>query len=334
MSSSLSAPRRRERWQDIALGAFLVGSAALLVGLFLMLGGWRLGHGMHVTAVFADATGLVADAPVVVAGVPVGRVEKLSVKGGKAIVLLDVARDADLRADVGAVIRARSLLGEKVVDLVGGTADAPLDSGATITRTSTTVEADQILTRLAPVLEKVDPDDLARLVGAAAGALSDANLARVYRFADRLDALLAAGGPKALNLLETAEAIAPKAERLLTGLEASLPAMDRLVGRVDELVGRADALAVRANGLATRTDKLVAALDTQVAGSGGRALARADLLLGRLPASLDRLDRLSDRLTATLDATQPTLDRLGNFVSDANIRRILLEEGVRIRVSP
>ncbi len=305
----------------MALGAFLIGSAALLVALFLMLGGWRLGHGRHVTAVFADATGLLADAPVVVAGVPIGRVEKLSVKGGKAVVLLDVRRDADLRADVTAVIRARSLLGEKVVDLVGGSASKPeLADGATITDTRSTVEADQVLTRLAPVLERIDPDDLAKLIHTAAGALERADVDRVIAFADRLDKLVATSGPKVVSLLDRADALAPKAERLMVAVESSLPAMERLASRAEVLTGR--------------TQKLVDTLDAQLSGPGMRTLARADLLLGRLPTSLDRLDRLSDRLTLTLDSSQPTLDRLGTFITDANIRRILLEEGIRIRLAP
>jgi phospholipid/cholesterol/gamma-HCH transport system substrate-binding protein len=320
MSAELTLKRKRERWQDLALGAFLVGCVALLAGLFIVLGGWRLGHGLHVTAVFTDATGLVADAPVVVAGVPVGRVEKLGVKEGKAVVLLDLRRDTDLPADVTAAIRARSLLGEKVVDLSGGSADKPLADGATITDTRTSVEADQVLTRLAPMLEKVDPDDLARLVHTAAGAVSDANLARFYRFADRLDRLVEAGGPRVLGVLDRMDALAPGAERVMAGVETTVPAVARLVDRADALAGR--------------TRKLVDDLDVRLAKPGSRILDRTDMLLGRLPSSLDRLDRLADRLTVALDTSQPTLDRLGGFVSDANIRRILLEDGVKIRVVP
>jgi phospholipid/cholesterol/gamma-HCH transport system substrate-binding protein len=335
-------PRKREAWQDVALGAFLLGAVGLLIALFVILGGWRLGHGIHVTAEFTDATGLLADSPVVVAGVPIGRVEKLGVKRGKAVALLDLRRDSDVRADAIAVIRAKSLLGEKVVELQGGSPAAPrLADGARIERTQTLVEADQVLTRLAPVLEKLDPDDVARLIHAAAEALDERNIAVVVRAIDRFDRLVGEGAPKILATLDHVEKMAPKAGKLLGELELATPKLTRLIENADALAARGPALfdrterfLARSDTLVGRTQRLVDGFDTTFPSTTLSVLRHSDVVLTRLPGSLDRLDRLADRVGTTLDEAQPTLDQLNRFLSDANIRRILREDGVRIHLVP
>lgn len=327
--------RRRQAWQDLALGAFLLAAALLFAGLFFLLAGWRLGHGLHVTAVFDDATGLVADSPVMVAGVPVGRVEKLSVRDGKAVVLLDVRKDAGVRSDVTAVIRSKSLLGEKVVELAGGTPGADLLADrAEIRRSRSSVEADQLLARIAPVIEKVDPDDVARVFQAAARVMDEDNISRMERFADRLDSLVASGGPKVLSLLDTAEALAPRTEKVLTALEATLPALDKLVAHSDVVALQAPAFLDRTVAFMDHTQRTVDRLDRTLGTPTLSVLKNADALLVRLPSSLDRIDRLADRVNTSLDTVEPTLDRLSLFVSEDNIRRILREEGIRVRLTP
>lgn len=327
--------RRRQAWQDIALGAFLLGAAALFVGLFFVLAGWRFGHGVHVTVAFDDATGLVSDSPVMVAGVTVGRVEKLWVKDGKAEALLDIRRDARIRADVTAVIRSKSLLGEKVVELAHGTAAAPLlAQDDVIARSRSSVEADQLLARIAPVIEKVDPDDVATVFRAAARVLDGDNIDRLERFADRLDTLVASGGPRALSLLDKAEALAPRTEAVLTSLETTLPAFDKLVAHTDVAVLQAPAFMTRTTAFMDHTQKVVSRLDTTLGTPTLSVLRNADTVLVRLPASLDRLDRLADRVNTSLDSVEPTLDKLSLFVSEDNIRRILRDEGIRIRLAP
>lgn len=334
--------RRRQAWQDLALGAFLLAAAALFVGLFFVLAGWRLGHGLHVTAVFDDATGLVTDSPVMVAGVRIGRVEKLWVRNGKAVALLDIRRDAGVRSDVTAVIRSKSLLGEKVVELAGGSEHMPiLADNAEIRWSRSSVEADQLLARIAPVIEKVDPDDVALVFKSAARVLDSDNIERLLRFADRLDRLTASGGPKVLTLLDRAEALAPRTERVLRALETTLPALDELVADTDVVARRAptfldrtEAFMDRTQRVATRLEGVVTRLDSTLSGPTLSVLQGADALLVRLPGTLDRLDRLAGRVESSLDAVEPTLDRLSLFVSEENIRRILREEGVRIRLVP
>ena len=321
---------RRIEGQDLALGVFMLAAAALLIGLFVALGGWKLSHGMHVTVRFDDATGLVKDSPVVVAGVPVGRVERLTLKDGKAVALLDLERSADLRVDMLAGIRSKSLLGEKIVELVPGEPSAPrLADGAVLTRSRSAVEPDQILAKLGPVLANVDPEDLATLVRAGAKAVDSKGFARLLDLADRLDRAVTAGGPDLLSAVKGLNRAIPKAESVLNHLVAAGPAIERVTAQADKLAARAPSLLDRADLVLARTDRLLLSMDR-----GPHLVSQADAVFSRMPATLDRLDRMTDRLGVTLEKAQPALEQASALLNEATIRRLLREEGVRVRFGP
>ncbi|MFD1811082.1 MCE family protein [Rhodococcus gannanensis] len=69
-------------------------------------------------AIFAEAGGLSAGDEVVVSGVTVGSVAKVSLDNGDALVGLDVSLDVSLGSDTTAHIKTGSLLGQRVVTLV------------------------------------------------------------------------------------------------------------------------------------------------------------------------------------------------------------------------
>jgi phospholipid/cholesterol/gamma-HCH transport system substrate-binding protein len=248
-------------------------------------------------------------------------VERLAVKAGRAVALLDVAANSDLRQDAIATIRAKSLLGEKVVDINAGSATAPpLAAGATLARTRSAIEADQVFSRLAPVLDKVDPRDLARLIRASSRAFERMDVGSLQRLVDRLDRLAEAGAPKLLAVLDKMDGLAPKAERLIASLDALATQTPAFLDRTDTLV--------------RRTQGLVDSVAGDLATPSVRVVRRMDALLERLPSSLDRLDKLSDRLNVTLDQADPAFDRLSTVLSDAQLRRILRQEGIRIHIGP
>src|SRR5688500_12095225 len=97
---------------EVMLGAFIVGAGGLLAYMSIAVGGFNMTPGVHVTAKFSNASGLVKDASVSVAGVEVGHVEGLTVEHDKAVVKLFLNKEAHIRSDVVAAVRAKSLLGE------------------------------------------------------------------------------------------------------------------------------------------------------------------------------------------------------------------------------
>ena len=84
---------------------------------------------------FDQATGLKKMAPVEMAGIQIGQVEKIALDHGKARVTMLISKDVPLSQDVSALIRTRGVLGDKYVAMEPGTPSAPkLADGQQITR--------------------------------------------------------------------------------------------------------------------------------------------------------------------------------------------------------
>lgn len=128
----------------------------------------------HVTAAFADAGGLQSGqrAPVLVAGVPSGRVERVELHDGVAVATLrlDAAARDVLHADARARIEPRSALQDLTVDLEPGSESAPaLADGGHIGTART--EPAIALDRVAAIMDADTRAQVSVLLGALAGGL-------------------------------------------------------------------------------------------------------------------------------------------------------------------
>ncbi len=100
------------------------------------------------TALFPSVSGLVISANVEVAGVPVGRVEKIGLDGGMARVWMKIGQ-AKIHADAEATVKTHGVLGDKYVEIKQGSPDAPLlPPGAEITNVRAAPDMDQVFTSL------------------------------------------------------------------------------------------------------------------------------------------------------------------------------------------
>ncbi len=106
----------------VVIGILLLGYMSMKVGKF----SFKRGSGQDISVFFDSASGLSKDVPVEIAGVEVGRVRKISLKNGKALVTLRINPDIKLRKDVKAAMRTRGILGDKYVELIPGSLAAPL----------------------------------------------------------------------------------------------------------------------------------------------------------------------------------------------------------------
>jgi virulence factor Mce-like protein len=150
------AAARRRRSQRSPLTVGLIALAIVLVATFLgFTKDIPFTKGFRVQAVFESANSLRPNSPVRIAGVNVGKVKSVEPKEGtdQALVTMEI-KDAGLpiHEDATAKIRPRIFLeGNFFIDLRPGTPSSPkLESGDTIkvTRTSTPVQLDQVLTAL------------------------------------------------------------------------------------------------------------------------------------------------------------------------------------------
>ncbi len=100
--------------------------------------------------VFDNVAGLAKEAPVMVAGVNVGKVDDIKVlPDGKAKVKILFTKKAPVRQDSYAVIETMGLMGEKYIEIIPGPVDSPsLSSGAVIARSRSAISTDQLLAKI------------------------------------------------------------------------------------------------------------------------------------------------------------------------------------------
>lgn len=135
-----------------AVGLFVVGGLCVLLYFSLRYGSESFSQGDSFTAVarFSNIGGLTKGAPVTVAGVPVGSVEKLTLgQDFCALVELRLSKGTRIPADSSASIRSRGLLGDKYVAISPGPGDDLLREGSRITDTEASVDLESLLSRFA-----------------------------------------------------------------------------------------------------------------------------------------------------------------------------------------
>jgi len=107
---------------EAKVGAFVLLGIALLVFMSLKVGGLRIGksEGYTLYATFDSAAGIDPNSSVKIAGVEVGRVEKITLKGNKARIALRMRPEVRIGRDFTATLRSTGLLGERYVEIIPG----------------------------------------------------------------------------------------------------------------------------------------------------------------------------------------------------------------------
>ncbi|MCK6526004.1 MlaD family protein [Myxococcota bacterium] len=304
---------RRTRKHEIGVGLLLVAALLVLIWLTLQIGAFHgVTRAVRVTATFPDASGLVEDGAVRVAGVKVGSVTDLAVRDGRAVATLTVDARTGLRRGGVATIRARSVLGEKYVDLtLGDPAQPLLQDGDEIAETRIPMEIDQMVTALGPLLEKVDPADVEVLISTAARIAREEG-GKLGPLLDRADRVLA-------NLEVLSEA-APELRRDLPALLRDARAATR---GLPSTVARADAVLARADTLAARLDAATDGLP--------ETSKEVQAMVRDLRPAVEDVARAGERADEVVAKLERVLDNL-SFIDREEIVRLLREEGVLVRV--
>ncbi|HEY8738974.1 MAG TPA: MlaD family protein [Candidatus Dormibacteraeota bacterium] len=136
--------------------------------------------GYQLKAEFKDASGLVPQDEVRISGVKVGTVTNVGpATDGNTLVAMTLDPANQVRSDVRAVVRPKSLLGTQYVELVRTPAsNSPyLAGGATIpvTRTGQSVQIDDVLNNMDPQTRQAMSDSLQQLGVALDGRAADVN---------------------------------------------------------------------------------------------------------------------------------------------------------------
>jgi len=150
---------------ELIVGVFVLAGVAAVAYLALKIGAGTLVGGDTYTlkARFTNSGGLNPGSNVIVSGVPVGRVEKVTLNPAdySSVVEFTVRKDVKLPADSIASIKTTGLIGDKFLALAPGGDDQFLAAGALITDTESTVDLESLISRFAfgNVEQKPKPAD-------------------------------------------------------------------------------------------------------------------------------------------------------------------------------
>lgn len=187
---------------EAKVGLFVLAGILILVYMSLRIGGISFGReeGYTLYVSFASASGLDKDASVRVAGVEIGKVKVIELRGNRAYLTLHIKPDVKLGKDFSAVLTTKGLLGEKYLELIPGSPNAPpLKDGDEITRTISYADMDKLMTILSDVaidIKKVT-ETMSHVLGGPEGETTLKNIIKnIENISFRVDRLVAANDEK------------------------------------------------------------------------------------------------------------------------------------------
>ena len=270
--------------------------AAVTLGLTLWIGAQiakvSFEDRYEVTATFDDVTGLFNGDDVKLAGVVVGKVSSIRVVDGEAIVRFQVNEDVELPVDTVVAVRWRNLIGQRYIGLEPGTSASvvPVDGSddeRVLEDTRSVVDLGQLVNRLGPLAQAIDPDQLNEIF---------------------------------LTLVEALEGNDLNVDRLLGDLQVVLVTLAERDSTISQLITDYESIT---GALATRDQQIQAMVDNLVALSTTFAdnrdlLDRALVEFGTFSSGLDtvltqnadELGRILDGLAAVTGQARSTLGTL------------------------
>ena len=281
----------------IFLGLFMTISLGLLLWLAVNIGAIGGAQGKLYRVKLDHAAGIVKDNAVKIAGVKVGRIAEVKVEHKTAVLELKIDKEVELHEDAEAIVRAKSLLGEKYLQLDPGSLEAPvLADGAEITKVRTVFEIDEMLNALQPILGGEE----------SIGAM-------VQPLVKRLDTMLAsANGDDGGEPLTTKDDLRKSIEDIRTSVETTRRMIENFEQPLTEILE--DTRDIVGNPKITRTINNV----DKIAATTAEHLPT---LLSKAERALDSVNRVADELTPE------RMEKLGKILDEtyeatSNLRKM------------
>ncbi|WP_137726580.1 MCE family protein [Prescottella subtropica] len=281
-----------------ALGA--VGIAALVLGLAAAIGvpkAWYLARTSPYTAELANASGLSGGDPVLVAGVPSGRVEGVELAGDRVRVAFRLDDGQRLGDRTTASVRLETVLGKRYLEVVPA---GPVDDVAAViplARTSVPYSLDDVSRDVTASTERLDTASLEAMMRTLSEVLPDPGLAaRAVAGVSGASAAVAENDEQLTRLLTLSRSLSDLAVRQQDSISETLAnaqtivatltvrkqVLTRLVQNLRTVLGStARTVTAHEGELGQLTDNLVAVTDTLQ-----RNADDVDAILERMPAAL------------------------------------------------
>ncbi len=241
---------------------------------------------------FDNVAGLKEKADVRLAGVLVGKVSKIRLVGGKAVVDVDLTKDVALREGASASIESLGMLGEKYVELVPGPVGAAALPEGAILQGEVPVSFDQI-TKLARDIESDIKDITRNLKDSLGGTLGE----------ERLTGIVENVLVLSRELRKLVESNRANVDATTANFREFSTQMTKLVDRIDRLVAsNQDSVSSTVSNAKELSSKLQTTVDNMNAITG--RIKAGEGTIGKLVESEETNKNLNDALVAVKDGVE------------------------------
>lgn len=258
-------------WASLKLAVFSVVTIVVTTWLAMVIGNFSLLTGPYeIKAEFADATGVMKGDVVKAAGVTVGSVKDVAVVNGAAVVTMAIGEKVELPAGVGASVRFRNLIGQRMITLEveDPTATGALAAGDVIplAMTEPAFDLSELFNGLRPLIRSTNPED----INAVSEALTKALRGREDEFegfvgnvAD-LSEMLASKDRQITALLDNVNVVASDLAGRDAQLRATLFSLNSFLTDVSASRGDLEVALTTLDDAATRFNRIVARNDSSI----------------------------------------------------------------------
>ncbi len=136
---------------EIAVGLFMIVGFVCFAWLSIRLGdvSFFSNRTYPVHASFGSVSGLKPGAVIEIAGVPIGKVGKISLdqESYQAQVAMEINRDVKLQEDTIASIRTAGIIGDRYVDISPGGSPELIKPGGEITETESAINLEELVSK-------------------------------------------------------------------------------------------------------------------------------------------------------------------------------------------
>jgi phospholipid/cholesterol/gamma-HCH transport system substrate-binding protein len=293
------------RKQEIGVGILVIVAGALLAFMSIKVGALsNVGEEIDVEITLGDAAGLTEGAAVRVAGVQVGQVNTMGVDHDQARLSVSIAKSAQIRKDAELQVRARSILGEKYLEITPKSTDAPLiENGASLAVTTPQTEIDELVNSLGPLVSAIDAEAMHQAMEHLGEAL-EKDPHRIARLLENIDTIIGNGA----NASQSLDGLVSDTRSTLSSVRQVTNDTRPLLQRTQKIMGRVD----------TATENL-----PKIAGDVEAMVADARNMVKDSHALMQRLERSTEKIEIVLD----NLSEIDKW----ELRRLLREEGILVR---
>ena len=290
-----------------------IGIIGLVIAASVVLAGLQydrlpfLSGGARYQAYFEDAGGLLTGDYVTVAGVNVGKVEKIGLDGQEVLITFSMDEGIGLGDSTRADIKTNTILGRKSLEVTPEGADVmPVGSAIPLDRTNSPYSLNDALGDLTNSVSELDTQQLNESLDAMSGALADTppELRSALDGITRLSQSINSRDQSVRDLLSRAESVT----KILADRSGQI---NSLIVDGNQLLGELDRRRAAISQLITN----ISYVSQQLTGLVQDNEQQMKPTLDQLNATVEILQRNKDNISRGLDGLAPYATALGEAVS-------------------